>query len=137
MMQGIIKEAEGLEEEAVRNEEAAQKDFDDFKMETQEAIEQKTKETTTKQSDKAKAEQDKTQKDKELEDAMTEFEGLENEEHDLHQECDFVMKNFKVSQEARANEIEGLRQTTRIFGGASAFLQRGENFKAFVKQLGA
>merc|ERR1719324_2154185 len=62
MMQGIIKEAEELEAEAVRNEEAAQKDFDDFKMETEEAIKQKTKESTTKESDKATAEQDKTQK---------------------------------------------------------------------------
>jgi len=122
------------------NEETAQKDFDDFKMETSKAIEEKTTESETKESDKAKAEQDKVQKDKEMEDAITEFENLENDAHALHGECDFVMKNFEVSQEGRANEIEGLRQTTRIFGGAAAFLQRGDEFKeefnTFVQQLG-
>lgn len=135
MMEGIIKESEAMEEEAVRNEEAAQKDFDDFKLETDEAIKQKTKESITKESDKATAEQDKTQKSKELEDAYTEFESLENNANDLHKECDFLLKNFEASQRARAGEMEGLRQTVRIFGGAAAFLQRGEAFKAFVAQL--
>lgn len=140
MMQGIIKEAEDMEAEAVRNEETAQKDFDDFKAETSEAIEQKTEESTTKTEDKAKAEQDKVQKEKELEDAMVEFENLENDAHDLHKECDFLMKNFEVTQQARDNEIEGLRVTIRIFGGAASFLQRGENFIEnsldFVQRLG-
>jgi len=132
MMEGIIKEAEAMEEEAVSSEEAAQKDFDDFKMETQEAIEKKSEESMTKKSDKAKAESDKVQTDKDLEGAMTEFEALENEGHDLHKECDFVLKNFEASQAGRANEIEGLRQTVRIFGGAGAFLQRGDDYKAYV-----
>jgi len=136
MMQGIIKEAEEMEAEAVRGEEAAQKDYDDFAMETGAAIEQKSKESVTKQSDKGKAEQDLIQKEKEMEDAMTEFEQLENEEKDLHQECDFVMKNFEKTQAARENEIEGLRQTVRIFGGAAAFLQRGQAFTDFLQQQG-
>merc|ERR1719321_537075 len=107
MMEGIIDEAKAMEAEAVRAEEEAQKDYDDFVKETQGAIDQKTEESETKAGDKAKAEEDKIQKDKEMADAMTEFEDLENDAHALHKECDFVMKNFEKSQAARENEMEG------------------------------
>jgi len=125
MMQGIIDDAKDMEAECIRAEEKAQKDFDDFKKDTNNAIKTKTTDINTKSEDKAKAESDKSQADIDLEAKVTELEALTNQEHDLHKECDFVLKNFEASQEARAAEIESLKQANQVFSGASfkSFLQ--------------
>jgi len=136
MMQGIIDDAKAMEEECVRAEEKAQADFDKFNKDTLESIDTKTNDMTTKLADKAQAEEDKVQGDKDMEATLTELEALENEEYDIHKKCDFLLKNFDESQALRENEIEGLRQTNRIFGGAAALLQRGQAFTAFLQQQG-
>jgi len=125
MMQGIIDDAKGMEAECIRAEEQAQKDFDDFKKDTENAIETKTTDIETKSEDKAKAESDKAQADVDVEATITELENLANEEHALHKECDFVLKNFEITQAARDAEIESLKQANQIFSGASfkSFLQ--------------
>jgi len=119
MMQGIIDDAKAMEAECIRAEEKAQKDFDDFVKDTNNSIETKTNDITTKSEDKAKAEEDKVQADTDLEATITELEALTNEEHAIHKKCDFILKNFETSQAARANEMEGLRQATDVFSGAS------------------
>jgi len=125
MMQGIIDDAKAMEEECIRAEEKAQKDYEDFTKETNDSIDAKTNDIETKTEDKAKAEDDKVQADKDMEATLTELEELYNTEADLHKECDFLMKNFDASQAARANEMESLKQANQIFSGASfqAFLQ--------------
>merc|ERR1719171_653551 len=108
MMQGIIDEAKAMEAEALRTEEIAQKDYEDFVQETNTSIEMKSKEITDKESSKAKAEQDKVQAERESEATMSAIVSLVNDEHDLHKQCDFVMKNFEATQAARTAEIESL-----------------------------
>jgi len=36
----------------------------------------------------------------------------------LHQSCDFVMKNFKLRQSARDEEIQAMQQAIAILSGA-------------------
>jgi chaperonin cofactor prefoldin len=119
MMQGIIDDAKAMEAECVRAETKAVKDFEDFLADTAQSIETKTNDIETKSEDKAKAEADKVQAETDLQACLTELEALINEEADIHKKCDFLMKNFELSQEARNNEIEGLKQATNVFSGAS------------------
>jgi chaperonin cofactor prefoldin len=128
MMQGIIDDAKAMEAECIRAEEKAQKDYDEFVAETNKSIETKSTAITTKTEDMAKAEEDKTQAQKDLDATLTEIEHLINEEADLHQECDFVLKNFDVTQAARSDEIESLKQANQVFSGAS--------FGLFLQKLG-
>merc|ERR1719152_211612 len=121
MMQGIIAEAKGMEAEAIRGEEDAQKAYESFVKDTNDAITEKTKDIVNKSDMKAKAESDKVEKEAE----MGDLESLANENADLHKSCDFTLKNFDLRQGARDDEIEALKQALSIFSGASfaAFLQ--------------
>merc|ERR1719313_1306281 len=125
MMQGIIDDAKAMEAECIRAEEKAQKDYDNFVKDTNTSIDKKTSEIEAKTEDKAKAEQDLVQAKKDLDATITELENLYNEEADLHKECDFLIENFEVSQAAREEEMESLKQANQIFSGASfqAFLE--------------
>merc|ERR1719409_2192042 len=49
---------------------------------------------------------------------MLELEQLSNYNAELHQSCDFVVKNFEVRQTARQEEVEALKQAKAILSGA-------------------
>jgi len=126
MMESIIAEAKGMEAEAIRGEEDAQKAYETFVKDTNDSITAKTKDIVSKSDMKAKAESDKVEKEAEQEAVMGDLESLASENADLHKACDFTLKNFDLRQGARDDEIEALKQALSIFSGASfsAFLQK-------------
>jgi len=127
MMQQIVDDAKAMEAEAIRSEEDAQKAYEDFVKETNASIEAKTKDITNKSEDKAKAEEELVDTKDAKEAAMLELEQLSNYNAELHQSCDFVMKNFDLRQTARDEEVEALKQAKAILSGA--------NFEAFLQQM--
>jgi len=125
MIQQIINDAKAMEAEAIRSEEDAQKAYEDFVKETNASIEEKSKAIVNKSETKAKAEADLVQAQTEKEAVMLELEQLSNYNAQLHQSCDFVMKNFEIRQTARDEEIEALKQAKAILSGA--------NFEEFLQ----
>merc|ERR1712008_377985 len=125
MIKQIISDAKAMEAEAIRSEEDAQKAYEDFVKETNASIEAKSKEIVDKSELKAKAESDLVETKEAKEAVMLELEQLSNYNAELHQSCDFVMKNFDVRQTARDEEIEALKQAKAILSGAKfeEFLQ--------------
>jgi len=125
MIQQIINDAKAMEADAIRSEEDAQKAYEDFVKETNASIESKTKEMINKTEENAKAEGDLTETNEAKENALLELEQLSNYNAELHQSCDFVMKNFDIRQTARDEEVDALKQAKAILSGAkfSDFLQ--------------
>jgi len=125
MIQQIINDAKAMEAEAIRSEEDAQKAYEDFVKETNASIEAKSKDIVNKSEEKAKAEGDLVEAQGEKEAVMLELEQLSNYNAQLHQSCDFVMKNFEIRQTGRDEEVEALRQAKAILSGADfqEFLQ--------------
>merc|ERR1719421_1444515 len=125
MIQQIINDAKAMEADAIRSEEDAQKAYEDFVKETNASIEAKSKEMVNKTEEKAKAETDLTESNEAKENVLLELEQLSNYNAELHQSCDFVMKNFEIRQTARDEEIDALKQAKAILSGAkfSEFLQ--------------
>merc|ERR1712036_169884 len=125
MIQQIIDDAKAMEAEAIRSEEDAQKAYEDFVKETNASIEAKSKDIVNKSETKAKAEAELVETKEAKEATMLELEQLSNYNAELHQSCDFVMKNFDVRQTARDEEIEALKQAKAILSGAKfeEFLQ--------------
>merc|ERR1712032_1657157 len=125
MIQEIINDAKAMEAEAIRSEEDAQKAYEDFVKETNASIEAKSKEIVNKSELKAKAEGELVETKEAKEAVMLELEQLSNYNAELHQSCDFVLKNFDVRQTARDEEIEALKQAKAILSGAKfeEFLQ--------------
>merc|ERR1719171_964265 len=125
MIQKIIDDAATMEKEAIRGEEEAQEAYDDFVKETTTSIDTKTKDITNKNEEKAKAEADKVEALDDKDTVMIQLDTLANYNNELHQSCDFVMKEFETRQTARDEEVEALRQAEAILSGAKfeAFLQ--------------
>jgi outer membrane murein-binding lipoprotein Lpp len=125
MIQQIINDAKAMEAETIRDEEDAQKAYEDFVKETNSSIEAKSKEIVAKSELKAKAEADLVETEKARDAVLLELEQLSNYNAQLHQSCDFVLKNFDLRQTARDEEIEALRQAKAILSGAkfAQFLQ--------------
>jgi hypothetical protein len=125
MIQQIISDAKAMEAETIRAEEDAQKAYEDFVKETNASIEAKSKEIVNKSELKAKAETDLVETKEAKEAVMLELEQLSNYNAQLHQSCDFVLKNFELRQTARDEEVEALRQAKAILSGAKfeEFLQ--------------
>jgi len=125
LIQQIIVDAKAMEAEAIRSEEDAQKAYEDFVKETNASIEAKSKDIVEKSEQKAKAEVELVETKESKEAVMLELEQLSNYNAELHQSCDFVVKNFDLRQTARDEEVEALRQAKAILSGAKfeEFLQ--------------
>jgi len=118
MITQIVNDAKAMEAEAIHDEEDAQAGYESLVQETNNSVEQKNKDIVNKKSAKSTAEGDLSQTKTELSDNMTELEQLANEGADLHKACDFTLKNFDVTQEAREQEVEALGQAKAILSGA-------------------
>jgi len=125
MIEQIISDAKAMEEEAIRSEEDAQKAYEDFVKETNASIEAKSKDIVEKSEEKAKAEEELVETKEAKEAVLLELEQLSNYNAELHQSCDFVLKNFDLRQTARDEEVEALKQAKAILSGAKfeEFLQ--------------
>jgi len=122
MIQTIINDAKTMEAEVIRAEEDAQKAYEDFVKDSNSSIQEKTKSQVNKTEERAKAEEDLNQAVQDKEAALLELEQLSNYNAELHQSCDFIMKNFEIRQTARDEEIEALKQAKAILSGAK-FIQ--------------
>jgi len=125
LIEQIISDAKAMEAEAIRSEEDAQKAYEDFVKDTNASIEAKSRDIVEKSEQKAKAEEELVETKGFKEAAMLELEQLSNYDAQLHQSCDFVVKNFELRQTARDEEVEALRQAKAILSGAKfqEFLQ--------------
>jgi len=118
MIQQIINDAKAMEADAIRAEEDAQKAYEDFVKETNASVESKSKDIANKSEEKAKGEGDLVQANEDKESTLLELEQLSNYNAELHQSCDFIVKNFEIRQTARDEEIEALKQAKAILSGA-------------------
>merc|ERR1719235_1395595 len=118
MIEGIIKDAKELESEAVYAEEAAQKAYEAFCLDTNEVVAEKQAEITDKSQVKGKTEGDQLDREVELDKIMETLAQLDKEKGDISRSCDFLLKNWEVRTTARDQEIEGLKQGIALFSGA-------------------
>jgi len=119
LIEQIIEDAKKVESEATSSEYKAQADYESFVKDATalvkqlgEAIVAKTKASATAESDLAKAKGDH-------EAAVGELESFAAYEADLHGQCDFVLKNFDIRQQARLQEIESIQAAKAILSGAN------------------
>merc|ERR1719188_1554766 len=113
MMQQIINDAKAMEQETIRDEEDAQKAYEDLVKDTNGSIKAKTNLVVDKSDTKALKESELAEeKHPARESAVLELEQLANYKAQLHQGCDFIMDNFDLRQKHRDEEVEALRQAT-------------------------
>merc|ERR1719482_554601 len=118
MIQSVINDAKMMEKEAIMAENGSQSAYESFVKNTNNEIAAAMKSTTAKTESKAKAEEANTMAKADLKATMSSLEQLASYAADVHQSCDFVLKNFEVRQAARDQEVEALRQAKAVLSGA-------------------
>merc|ERR1740117_190178 len=119
MMATIVSDLENDMKEAENAEKTAQKDYAELMADSQQTRAGDVKSLTGKGTTKAQAE-DQLVATKETRSATsTDLKQVQTVTADLHVSCDFIMQNFDLRNEARGNEIEGLKNAKAVLSGAS------------------
>jgi chaperonin cofactor prefoldin len=118
MIEKLIYEAKDLQASAKQGESEDQAAYEATVADTNASVAALQAEVVAKTKAKSEAEKEKLQTESDLNDAVDELERLSKYTADLHAECDYLLKNFDIRQEGRAQEIEALQQAKQILSGA-------------------
>jgi len=118
MIEKLIYEAKDLIAKAKQGESEAQAAYEAIVADTNDSVATLQSEVLSKTKAKSGAGKEKLQTESDLNDAVDELERLSKYTADLHAECDYLLKNFNIRQEGRAQEIEALQQAKQILSGA-------------------
>merc|ERR1719321_1890360 len=118
MLKSLIKEAQGIEKDAIAEENAAVQEYSAFVADAEASKEALGVELLSAQERKAEAEVQIGEDQKSVDLLTDDLADLSSETAATHEACDFVLKNFDIRQTARGQEIEALGQAKAILSGA-------------------
>merc|ERR1719253_1681092 len=106
-----------MQKDAIKAEGEAQAAYEQAIVDSNASIEGLQKEVATKDKTEAKTTKHKLQVEADIKDTQKELDGLTKYNGDLHEDCDYLVKNFDVRQDARAKETAALQQAKQILSG--------------------
>lgn len=119
MLEKIIQDAETADQEAVQAEQASQKAYGELVANINASLDAATTSITEKTAASEKAAADKIIAKKDLHATVTALGELAELNRALHADCDYVLKNFNIRQQARQEEIEAIQEAKAILSGAN------------------
>merc|ERR1719353_202820 len=121
LLQSVIAESEDVEKKALNAENEAQKSYEEYTADSNAA----NASIMNKSGEMAAAEKEKIQTTESRDATIQDLLALGEMNAALHQDCDFLIKNYDVRKSARAEEIDSLFNAKAIFSGANlGFLQQ-------------
>jgi len=120
LIEKLIYDAKEIMAESKKAENEAQAAYEEMVSDSNGTIKSLTKQVLSKTDAKVEAHKDFTQKTLDLKATQRELTGLGKTDKDLHEDCDFLLKNFDTRQTARTDEVAALKQAKSILSGASA-----------------
>merc|ERR1719387_2067921 len=125
MIEGIIKEAKDVEAKALKEENEAQADYETFMKDSQDSITAMATDITNKSEAQAQADKEKVGADADLAATIETLLDLGKASAALHQDCDWLLKNYDARVTARAQEVDALNSAKAILSGAKfGFIQQ-------------
>jgi len=118
LIEQIIEDSKKTEAAEVASEKEAQASYETFITNTNEEIAGLTSMIIQKSKSVEGAKLDTQTAQGDLASTQAELESLAATKADLHDQCDFVVKNFDIRQKARLNEIEAIQEAKAILSGA-------------------
>jgi len=117
MIQGVIDESKTAENDAIADETSAQAAYEGFIKDSNKLINANNEDIASKSEAKAKADMEKATADGDLKETVETILTLDDTSKTLHDQCDFLLKNFEERQSSRTQEIDALNQAKAIFSG--------------------
>merc|ERR1719160_1955524 len=117
MIEGVIAESKALETQAIADETNAQAAYEGFVKDTNKLITANTASLANKSEAKAKADAELALAKGDLKTTIDDILALDDMAKSLHDQCDFLLKNFEERQSKRSQEIDALNQAKAIFSG--------------------
>uniref|UniRef100_A0A7S0FX24 Uncharacterized protein n=1 Tax=Pyrodinium bahamense TaxID=73915 RepID=A0A7S0FX24_9DINO len=114
LLEQIIRDAQSMEKEIIRDEQASQEQYESFVKNTNADILSKQQGISHKNGDKSTATQDLIQTETDIRDKTKQLEILTNEGKAIGLDCAFLVENFYVRQEARQQEVNALEEAKAI-----------------------
>jgi chromosome segregation ATPase len=106
------------EKEATSDYQASVTAYEEFTANTNKTVAEKQKAVVNATENRAQADKELVATKEAIAATMTELEKLAEYNAQLHKACDFTLKNFEITQQARSEEIEALQQAKSILSGA-------------------
>merc|ERR1719327_93149 len=126
MIEQIIKESADVEAKALAAENEAQAAYEQFMADSAASKSAAEQNIVNKQMAKAQAEEASINAKADRKETIDNLLKLGEHSVALHQQCDYLIKNYDVRQSSRAEEIDSLKNALAIFNGANFgfFLQK-------------
>jgi len=119
LMDSVIRDLENDSKDGEYEEKTAQADYAELMGDSQASRAQNSKSIVDKNAAKAEAEQ-KSMSTKEAQASTSqELKLTQNMIKDLHASCDFIMQNHDLRKEARASEVDSLKNAKAVLSGAN------------------
>jgi len=117
MLEEILADTKKTEDQAMASEADSQSAYENFMKDSNKMITKTTQAISDMSGARASAKEELSMAKTDFSSTMTELEGLDQTNADLHKSCDFVLKNFDARQAARAAEMDALREAKNILSG--------------------
>jgi len=119
MIEKLIYDAREITAESKKNEADSQAAYDALVEDSNDTMKSHRNSIMSKSDTTIEAKRDLTRNRLDLKATGRELQKLAKLDADMHEDCDFLLKNFKVRQQARGREIESLQQSKNMLNGAS------------------
>jgi len=119
LMDSIVKELENSMKDAEYEEKNAQKDYAELMADSQASRAQDAKSIVDKEAAKATLEEKLQSAKKKYSETTDQLGLIASYIGDLHVSCDFIMQNADLRKEARAAEVDSLKNAKAVLAGAS------------------
>merc|ERR1719174_1409494 len=118
MLEEILADTKLVEDQAIVSEQDAQSAYENFMKDSNKMITETSKAVSDMSGARASAKEELSMAKSDFKSTMTQLEGLHTTNQDLHQACDYTIKNFDARQAARAAEMDALNEAKAILSGA-------------------
>jgi hypothetical protein len=117
LLEQIIEDSKKVETDALAGEQEAQATYEEFVLNSNAALKALNDAIASKSDAIAEATLEKTEAETQKKSTENRLQDLEEYNADLHEDCDFVLKNFDIRQKARLEEIESLQSAKAYLSG--------------------
>merc|ERR1719231_1666651 len=117
MLEEILADTKTVENQAIASEQDSHSAYENFMKDSNKGITKEQQSISDMQGARATAKEELSMAETDFKQTMTELEGLDQTNADLHKSCDYLLKNFDARQAARAAEIDALREAKNILSG--------------------